>query len=120
MFIIQVILFLQLLTFSILLKLALSECPPLTADNRCGPSYGGRCNITLYPQALYCNSDSGWCSDADEHKNAQPDEDIYDWNPNTCRRKRALIYFLKLISESNVNYFTCAEFLVVNFIVLIV
>ena len=73
----------------------------MTADNNCGPSNGGRCNKTLHPQALYCNSETGLCGDGDDYKNAQPDEDIYDWNPNTCRRKGAffIIYFLKLISD---------------------
>ena len=74
------------------------ECHPLSDESssvpKCGPNYGKRCNALLNPQDLYCNTDTGYCGDTSAYKDAQPDEDSYDWDPTSCRRK---IKSLKLI-----------------------
>ena len=68
-------------------SLSFIACPQaVSSGSRCGPDYGGgRCNKTVHPDAIYCNSENGWCGNTDAHKDAQPDEDIYDWQPTSCR-----------------------------------
>ena len=68
-----------------------TECHPLSDVSsfvpKCGPSYGKRCNALLNPQDLFCNTDNGFCGNTLAYKDAQPDDDSYDWDPNSCRRK---------------------------------
>jgi len=61
-------------------------CPPVSMiRNRCGPLYGGRCNMKLNTKYVYCKSSKGWCSsDFSTHKNAHQRSDKYDWSPASC------------------------------------
>ena len=70
-----------------------SECLPLSTSNgRCGPDFGeGRCNLKCVgdqscPWLVYCNSASGWCGPSDDWKNAQQDEDKYDYYATACEQ----------------------------------
>jgi len=62
-------------------------CPPRSkTPGRCGPKFGGgRCDRDYRPWAIYCNSRSGRCGKSKRHKNAQKNEDRFDWRPNSCR-----------------------------------
>jgi len=63
---------------------ATTTCAPLSqVRGRCGPTYG-RCN-KKFGNAVYCNSDKGWCGDRAHTRNAQPNEDTYDWEPANCQ-----------------------------------
>ena len=72
-------------------------CLPLSqVPGRCGSDWGGRCNMQLRNNSLYCNMESGQCDDSEEHKNAQPN-DIYDWKPQSCSGNIP-IYITRLIT----------------------
>eukprot|EP01084_Bolivina_argentea_P081065 146812_1 len=58
-------------------------CDPLNdGSGRCGSLFGYvRCDNSNY---RYCNADNGWCGNTDSHRNAQPNLDLYDYEPTQC------------------------------------